>query len=66
MKIDVRQLERPVRDATDRPDDGEEKMSPESRELILWYGDTEAFRPDDSEGHLHLVEDEGRDTSVSE
>lgn len=49
MKIDVRQLERPVGDATDRPDDPEDEMSPGIRELILSFGETDQSDDDDAE-----------------
>ena len=55
MKIDVRQLERPVRDARDRPDDREDEMSPDIRELILSFGTTDQPSDDDSGGALHLA-----------
>jgi hypothetical protein len=63
MRTDVRQLERPVRDATDRADDREDEMSTEIRELILSFGKTDRPSDDDSEGALQLASPE---TSVSE
>ena len=62
MRPDVRQLERPVREATDQPDDREDKMSSEIRELILRFGKTDQ-PSNDSGGASHLASPE---TSVSE
>jgi hypothetical protein len=63
MRIDVRQLERPVRVGTDRSDDDrEDGMSPEMRELVLSFGRTASA--DDSESLVEKREDPG--TSLSE
>jgi hypothetical protein len=63
MRTDVRQLERPVRDATDHAAHREDGMSPEIRELILRFGKTDQPSDADSGGTLHLASPE---TSVSE
>jgi hypothetical protein len=63
MRTDVRQLERPVRLATDRSaDDREDGMSPEMRELVLRFGITASAN--DSEIPVEEREDDP-ETSVS-
>jgi uncharacterized membrane protein len=63
MKIDVRQLERPMRIVTDRSgDEREDGMSIEMRELVLSFGRTAST--DDSESLVEEYEDP--ETSLSE
>ena len=61
MRTDVRQLERPVPEARDNSaDDRKDQMSPEIRELILRFGQTDQLSAGYSEGTLEP------ETSVSE